>query len=206
VQPPHIAVTAPARGGTVTNIDPVTVTANVDPERASQSVRFQRSVAGGDWESIGVDRSSPVYTTTDDVSDLPLGTAVRYRAVLREWGNRVASRPVGVTTAEPKPARTSVTIAGGLQSELGCPDDWQPACSASHLTFDPSDGLWHGTFTLPEGTYAWKVAINDSWNENYGQGGAAGGSDLSLDVPSGGRAYVFTWNQVSHVPSVEPAP
>jgi alpha-amylase len=206
VQPPHIAVTAPARGGTVTNIDPVTVTANVDPERASQSVRFQRSVAGGDWESIGVDRSSPVYTTTDDVSDLPLGTAVRYRAVLREWGHRVASRPVGVTTAEPKPARNSVTIAGSLQSELRCPDDWQPDCSASHLTFDPSDGLWHGTFTLPEGSYAWKVAINDSWNENYGQGGAAGGSDLTLDVPSGGRPYVFTWNQVSHVPSVEPAP
>ena len=33
----------------------------------------------------------------------------------------------------------SVTIAGSLQSELGCPDDWQPACANTHLAFD-ADG------------------------------------------------------------------
>ena len=61
----------------------MTVTATVDPERATQSVRFERSVAGGPWEVLGADSSSPVYTVTDDVSDLELGTEVRYRAVLR---------------------------------------------------------------------------------------------------------------------------
>ncbi len=204
VAAPAISVTSPT-GPTVTSIDPVRVTATVDPERATQSVQFQRSVGGGAWTDLGTDTSSPVYTVTDDVSDLPLGSSVRYRAILHEGSVTVTSDPVTVTTAEPQPAVKSVTVAGSLQSEMGCPGDWDPACAASHLAFDRTDGQWHGTFTLPEGSYAWKVAIDDSWTVNYGAGGAAGGENLTLDVPAGGGSYTFTWNQVTHVPSVAPA-
>ena len=204
VAAPAISVTSPT-GPTVTSIDPVRVTATVDPERATQSVQFQRSVGGGAWTDLGTDTSSPVYTVTDDVSDLPLGSSVRYRAILHEGSVTVTSDPVTVTTAEPQPAVKSATVAGSLQSEMGCPGDWDPACAASHLAFDRTDGQWHGTFTLPEGSYAWKVAIDDSWTVNYGAGGAAGGENLTLDVPAGGGSYTFTWNQVTHVPSVAPA-
>src|SRR5258705_307704 len=38
-------------------------------------------------------------------------------------------------TASDTPAPHSVTVAGSLQSELGCPDDWQPGCATTHLTF-----------------------------------------------------------------------
>ncbi|MEV5707389.1 alpha-amylase family glycosyl hydrolase [Actinoallomurus sp. NPDC052274] len=204
VPAPAVTVTAPKDGGTVTNIDPVTVQANVDPERATQSVRFERSVGGGAWENLGTDTSSPAYTVTDDVSKLPLGTRVRYRATLLERGARpVTGTPITVTTAEPKPARDHVTLAGSLQSEVGCGGDWDPACAASRLAFDTTDGQWHGTFTLPAGDYEWKIAINDSWTENYGAGGAAGGENLKLSVPADGTKYRFTWNQVTHVPSVE---
>ncbi|GAA4619029.1 hypothetical protein GCM10023195_85870 [Actinoallomurus liliacearum] len=204
VPAPAVTVTAPKDGGTVTNIDPVTVQANVDPERATQSVKFERSVGGGAWEDLGTDTSSPAYTVTDDVSKLPLGTQVRYRATLLERGARpVTGAPVTVTTAEPKPARDHVTLAGSLQSEVGCGGDWDPACAASRLAFDTTDGQWHGTFTLPAGDYEWKIAINDSWTENYGAGGAAGGENLKLSVPADGTKYRFTWNQVTHVPSVE---
>ena len=130
----------------------------------------------------------------------------RYRATLRE-GDVVqdVSAPVTVTTAEPQPAVDSVTLVGSLQSEIGCPADWQPDCAASHLTFDSTDGRWHGTFTLDAGDYEWKVAIDDSWDVNYGAGGASGGGNLALSVPADGTAYVFTWDQVTHVPSVAPA-
>ncbi len=152
VPSPELTITSPEAGGTVAGVYPVTVTATVDPERPTQSVRFQRSVNGGDWKSIGLDRSSPVYTVTDDVSDLAIGTAVRYRAVLREPGSpRVRSATVRVTVAEPEPTRDFVTVAGSLQSEIGCPTDWDPACPASRLDFDTGDGLWHGVFTLPAG-------------------------------------------------------
>jgi alpha-amylase len=66
-----------------------------------------------------------------------------------------------------------VTLVGDLQSEIGCPDDWDPACATTHLTFDTDDGLWKGTFALPAGSYHYKVAIDNSWDVNYGVGGAA---------------------------------
>ncbi len=205
VPSPSVRITSPA-GPTVTAIDPVHLDAAVDPERAAQSVTFQRRVGSGAWTTLGTDSSSPAYTLADDVSALPIGTSLSYRAVLREGSlPTVTSAPVTVTTADPVPLRTSVTVAGGLQSELGCPDDWQPGCAATHLAFDTSDGRWHGTFTLPAGSYEWKVAINDAWTENYGAGGASGGGNLVLDVPAGGGSYVFTWDQVTKVPSVSPA-
>ena len=71
--------------------------------------------------------------------------------------------------------------------------------------FDTGDGQWHGTFTLPPGSYHWKIAINGSWDENYGAGGASGGVDMPLEVAAQ-TTYVFSWNQVTHVPTVAPAP
>ncbi len=201
-----VKIAAPVDGGTVSNIVPVALTATVDPERPRQSVEFQRRVAGGPWTSLGTDSSAPAYTKTDDVSSLPLGTSVSYRAILREHGSvQDVSAPVSVTTAPPQPAVGSVTVAGSLQSELACPDDWLPNCAATHLAFDTSDGKWHGTFALPAGVYEWKVAIDDSWVINYGAGGAAGGNNLTLSVPAGGGSYVFTWDQVTHVPSAVPS-
>ena len=69
-------------------------------------------------------------------------------------------------TATPDP--TSVTIAGSLQSEAGCCGDWDPACATTHLTYDAADDVWQGTFALPAGSYEYKAALNDAWDENYG--------------------------------------
>lgn len=202
VAPPTVDVSTSGADGTVSNVDPVTVTATVDPERPGQSVRFERRVGDGAWQVLGTDTSSPAYTFRDDVSGLPLGTRVRYRAVLLEPGTpRVVGGPVAVTTAAPTSARESVTVAGSLQDEMGCPADWDPACEESRLAFDPSDGRWHASFALPAGSYEWKIAVDGSWDENYGAGGAAGGDNLVLEVPEGGATYRFTWDQVSHEPS-----
>ena len=181
-----------------------------DPERATQTVRFQRSLDGAAWETVRIDRSSPAYVYYDDLSNVAVGTVIRYRAILTEPdGTRVRSAVRTVTRTAPAPLVNSVTVAGQLQSEIGCPPsprstpegDWDPACAASHLDFDTNDGLWKGTFTIPAGTYEWKVAINDSWDVNYGAGGAAGGSNLPLVVPAGGASVTFVWDQVSKIPS-----
>ena len=52
------------------------------------------------------------------------------------------------------PGPSAVTIAGSLQSELGCPGDWEPDCAATHLTLDATDAVWQGTFTVPAGDWA----------------------------------------------------
>jgi hypothetical protein len=72
-------------------------------------------------------------------------------------------------------APTSVTVAGDLQSERGCAGDWDPACSATHLSYDANSAVWKGTWTLPAGNYQYKVALNDSWNESYGLHAARSG-------------------------------
>jgi alpha-amylase len=111
-----------------------------------------------------------------------------------------------VNRVAPQPLVNSVTIAGSMQSELGCPADWDPACAATHLTFEPVEptGVWRATFRLPEGSYEYKVAINDSWTVSYGAGG--GGNNITLTVPVGGADVTFTWDQMSHIAThtVEP--
>jgi hypothetical protein len=72
----------------------------------------------------------------------------------------------------------SVTLVGSLQSQLGCPGDWQPECAATHLTYDAGDDAWQGIFAVPAGSWAYKAALNGSWDENYGANAQPGGGLL----------------------------
>jgi maltose/maltodextrin transport system substrate-binding protein/arabinogalactan oligomer/maltooligosaccharide transport system substrate-binding protein len=76
----------------------------------------------------------------------------------------------------------SVTIAGSLQSEAGCPEDWNPACESTFLTDEDGDGVWTGTFALPAGEYEYKAALNGGWAENYGADGAKDGANIALSL------------------------
>ncbi|MEP7378280.1 MAG: hypothetical protein ABI725_01820 [Chloroflexota bacterium] len=93
----------------------------------------------------------------------------------------LAISPVGVQVAL---AASSVTVAGSFQSEVGCSGDWQPDCATTHLTYDANDDVWQGSFSIPAGTYEFKAAIDDSWTENYGAGGAANGASVSFTIGS----------------------
>ncbi|NJD59136.1 MAG: alpha-amylase [Anaerolineae bacterium] len=91
----------------------------------------------------------------------------------------------------------SVTIAGDLQSELGCGGDWDPACAATHLTYDASDDVWQGNFPVPAGSWQYKAAINDSWDENYGLHALPGGDNIPINL--GALTSVkFYYDQKSH--------
>jgi hypothetical protein len=156
-------------------------------------------VAGGPWTAIGqADSSSPAYTVTDDLASLELadGTEVRYRATMAGSGFNVVS---GVRTvlvgAAPQPE--SVTVAGSLNSEMGCPDDWQPACESAFMTLDPASRIWKLTADLPAGRYEFKAAINGSWDENYGQDGAPNGSNVQLNHDGG--PVTFRYDHSTHV-------
>jgi pullulanase-type alpha-1,6-glucosidase len=92
---------------------------------------------------------------------------------------------------------TGVALAGDLQSELGCADDWQPDCAVSELVYDAADDLWQANFNLPGGLWAYKVALNDSWDENYGAGGVAGGDNIALSTAAVGEVK-FYYDHRSH--------
>jgi alpha-amylase len=199
VPAPKLTIESPAEGAGVFGTIEIRVTA--DPERASHVVRIQRKLStDSDWVTLKTDDSSPVYTHYDNLSAVPVGTQIQYRAILDEPdGTQVISPVRTVTRTAPTPLVNSVTVAGSLQSEIGCPGDWDPACSASHLTFEATNGgLWKVTFQIPAGTYEYKVAIDDSWAVNYGAGGARNGANITISL-AGTTSVTFVWDQVSHI-------
>ena len=105
--------------------------------------------------------------------------------------------PAQPVIASDTPNPTSVTVAGSLQDELGCPGDWQPECASTHLEYNAEDDVWQGTFAPPEGTYEYKAALNGGWDENYGAGAAPGGSNISLAVAAG-ASVKFYYDHETH--------
>ncbi len=97
------------------------------------------------------------------------------------------------STASP----TSVTVAGDLQSEVGCAGDWDPACAATHLAYDASDDVWQGAFSLPAGNYQYKAALNDSFAENYGLHAVPGGDNIPLNLPQA-ASVKFYYDHKTH--------
>jgi glycosidase len=88
----------------------------------------------------------------------------------------VVGGSAGPAVAEP----VTVTIAGSLQSELGCAGDWMPDCALTHLAFDAEDGVWQATFALPAGAWEYKAALDGEWTENYGLGAVRDGPNIAL--------------------------
>jgi glycosidase len=105
-----------------------------------------------------------------------------------------SSAPAGATNT---PNPTSVTIAGDLQSELGCSGDWDPGCAATHLTYDANDDVWQGTFTVPAGNWQYKAALNNSWDENYGLHAQLNGANIPLNL-SAPTQVKFYYDHKSH--------
>jgi glycosidase len=96
-------------------------------------------------------------------------------------------------TADP----SSVTIAGSVQSELGCPGDWQPECASTHLAYDGADDAWQATFEVPAGSWEYKAALNDGWDENYGGNAASNGANIGLNLAAP-TSVKFYYSHATH--------
>ncbi len=96
----------------------------------------------------------------------------------------------------------SVTLVGSLQDELGCAKDWDPACDATTLA-KTGDGTYATTSTVPAGSYEYKVALNGSWDVNYGAGGAKDGANIVLELPGPAR-FSFSYDDATHLITATP--
>jgi glycosidase len=94
-----------------------------------------------------------------------------------------------------------VTVPGSFQSELGCPDDWQPDCMRPWLQDKDGDGVFAwATTKIPAGTYLFKVAHDLGWTESYGPDGGSGNG--SLTVPADGTKVSFVYDSATHLTTV----
>ena len=117
---------------------------------------------------------------------LQISTDLMILAILLSASFSLITTPATVAAIAPNP--NSVTIAGTMQSELGCPADWMPSCDKTFLTYDAEDDIWQGVFEITPNNDQdkkgprYKAALNGSWDENYGMNAAGGGADIPLIV------------------------
>src|SRR5688500_17214307 len=92
----------------------------------------------------------------------------------------------------------SVGIPGNYQSEAGCPGDWDPACAATQLVYDANGDIWRNTFNVaPGGAYEYKVALNGSWDVNYGLHALQNGPNIPLALAAP-QAVTFYYDHKTH--------
>jgi hypothetical protein len=92
---------------------------------------------------------------------------------------------------------SSVTVTGNVQSELGCAGDWDPTCAVTHLIYDASDTVWQNSFSIPAGSWEYKAALNNSWDNNYGRNATQNGANIPLNLASS-TAVKFYYDDKTH--------
>ncbi|MFB6725943.1 pullulanase-type alpha-1,6-glucosidase [Kribbella sp. NPDC056345] len=196
---PAVYVSAPEPGGVVGGRAEISAAV---PANTPVTVTFgYRPVGTSAWQRLGSDDNAP-YRVFQDVSGVPKGTLLEYRAVLRDSAGRYSvSGSYGVVGDAPKPGGggetgpvvqpANVSVPGDHNSEMGCPADWSPDCDQAQLVLDPKDKVWKGTYTIPAGEHAYKAALNKNWDVNYGAGGNQNGANISYTAPAGPVTFYY---------------
>ncbi len=106
----------------------------------------------------------------------PVAKAVRKRKTPEGAAAEThAETPAAAPAPIEQPA--AVAVAGDFNVLLGAPGNWAPQYDESQMQLDEVDQLWKLAAELPAGSYSFKIAINRSWDENYGAFGAFDGAN-----------------------------
>ena len=104
----------------------------------------------------------------------PVAKAVR--------GKKAAAAESSVEAVEQPGA---VAVAGDFNTLLGAPENWAPQYDEAQMELDVLDQLWKLAADIPAGYYTFKIALNRSWEENYGAFGAFDGANHELHHDGG---------------------
>jgi len=130
----------------------------------------------------------------------PVAKAVRKRKAADKPAEATAPAPAAEAAASPAAAALAtsvgtieqpeaVAVAGDFNILLGAPANWAPQYDESQMELDLVDQLWKIAADLPAGTYSFKIALNRSWDENFGAFGAFDGANHEVHH-AGGRLVI----------------
>ena len=204
--PPKIFAFTPGNGADYTGRAEIRAALSTDD---FAQVGFAYRVAGTEeWTKLGVDDNAP-YRVFHDVSGLAKGTMVEYRMVAKDIRDHYSATSSWGIVGSPGTAQEdpgggggpvvqpdNASIPGDHNSEMGCSADWLPGCDQAQLTRDLKDDIWRTTVTVPAGNYAYKVAIDKTWDVNYGLGGALNGGNIGYTAP--GTPVRFYYDHRTH--------
>ena len=127
--------------------------------------------------------AAPVATPA---AEAPAAVAPAASAPGTSAAESVSAPAVSVQTTDQPEA---VAVAGDFNVLLGAPANWAPQYDESQMELDLVDQLWKLAADLPAGTYSFKIALNRSWDENFGACGAFDGANHEVHH-RGGRLVV----------------
>ncbi|MGL5865550.1 MAG: alpha-amylase family glycosyl hydrolase [Dermatophilaceae bacterium] len=202
VPAPTVSVTVPEGGAS----GRVEIGATVDTKTFAQTTFLSRPLGATEWTTLGTDDNAP-FRVYHDVSAMPLGTVLEYRAVTKDargkigaasnWA-RVVEPPSSTVPESGDPPATqpgAVSVPGTHNSEMGCSADWLPDCAQAQLALDADDQIWKKTVTLTPGGYGYKAALNGTWTENYGAGGIREGANIDYETDG---TVTFFYDPTTH--------
>lgn len=99
--------------------------------------------------------------------------------------SKAPAKAAAASAVETLPQPDAVAIAGDFNKILGAPEDWAPQYDEAQMEFNPLVQVWTLTAELPAGFYTYKIALNRSWDENYGAFGARDGANHELNHDGG---------------------
>jgi len=183
---------------------------------ATEAVMQQLYVAGNRASAF-----LPVFEATDDPDLAAFGEAGANAALMPAipemgavWGSWNSAVVLVITGGDtPENAFTTaaeqirdvlagatagmVNVPGSYQAAAGCATDWDPACEVTALT-QGDDGLYTASHTLPAGDYEGKVALEGTWDVNYGMDGVANGDNYTFSLTAEGTV-TFSYDPATHL-------
>jgi len=97
-----------------------------------------------------------------------------------------------------------VVLAGSFQDELGCYGDWVSDCTNTELIYNSGSGLFEGDLNIPSSCYDYRVVLENSWENSFGQEGIHNGPNYTISIPTNPDITHFTYDPVSHIVSSTP--
>ena len=79
----------------------------------------------------------------------------------------------------------AVAVAGDFNVLIGAPANWAPQYDEAQMELDQADQLWKIAADIPAGFYTFKIALNRSWDENYGAFGVFDGPNHEVHHTGG---------------------
>ncbi len=159
--------------------------------------------------------------------DLPAGTYEYTAVVNSDPSQRLNETPISFTLENQQAVtiwyvpdtgwladnvnKILVNVPGSFQGAFGCPNtslstadnDWAPDCLRTILQDPDDDNIYEfRTNAIPAGSYEVKVALNQSWAVNYGEGGAQGGANIPLIVPQDNAEILFSWDAETQIMTI----
>ncbi len=190
----------PVPADTPVPVAPIAAPAKVAAARTTRKTAVAKdSAAGDEGAKKAPAKKAPAKKAAEVVGKAakiieeavePVVKAVRSRKATPKTKSEAAvAESLEGPDVETFPQPEAVAVAGDFNTLLGAPEDWAPQYDEVQMKFDFVAQQWTITAELPAGYYTFKIALNRSWEENYGAFGTFDGPNHELHH-DGGRVTV----------------